>query len=101
MTTGLLAVCEGNIVINTSTVTGVLRDFMILSSESSGTLSYPDLAGRTIYTASARGLAGQASAYSPRTLSISVSYSSGFPVVTYSPTGSGTATLLNLYIIVE
>lgn len=101
MTYGLYCVCEGNLVIDTTTVTGVLRDFRILSSESSGTLSYPDLAGRTIYVASTRGLAGQASAYSPRTLNVSISYSAGYPIVTYSPSGSGTSTLLNLYIIVE
>ena len=101
MSYGLVCVCEGNLVINTSTVTGVLRDFAVLSSEATGTISYPDLAGRTIYAATTRGLAGQASAYSSRALRVTVSYSSGFPVVSYSPTGVGTAILVNLYVIVE
>jgi hypothetical protein len=101
MSTGLVCVCEGNLVINTSTVTGVLRDFAVLSSESSGSLSYPDLAGRRIYAATSRGIAGQASAFSTRTLTINVSYGAGFPVITYSPAGSGLSTLVNLYVIVE
>jgi hypothetical protein len=101
MSTGLFCLCEGNLVINTSTVTGVLRDFLVLSSESSGSISYPDMAGRTIYAATTRGLAGQASAFSPRTLSVTTTYNLGYPVVTYSPTGSGAAVLINLYVIVE
>jgi hypothetical protein len=101
MSYGLVCVCEGNLVINTSTVTGVLLDFVILSSEVSGSISYPSMAGRKIYASTTRGIAGQASAYSPRTLSITISYGSGFPVLTYSPTGSGAAILVNLYVIVE
>jgi hypothetical protein len=101
MSYGLVCVCKDNLVINTSTVTGVLRDFFVLSSEVSGSIPYPDLAGRTVYAATARGLSGSGSAFRTRTLSVTVSYGLGYPVVAYSPTGSGPGTLVNLYVIVE
>lgn len=101
MTYGLKAVCVNNLLINTSTITGVLRQALQLSTASSGTLSYPDLAGRTIYVTYVRNLVGSGSAFVNRSLNFSIDYSSGYPVVTYTPIGSGSNVTLNVYVLIK
>lgn len=101
MSEGLYCVCDGGLIIDTSTITGVLRAAVTLSTANSGSLSYPDLAGRTIFVTSARSLIGIGSAYSNRHLSFSISYALGYPVVNYTPIGSDADLLLYVFVLVR
>lgn len=101
MSTGLYCLCENNMVIDTSTITGVLQDALQISTANSGTLSYPSLAGRTIFVQTVRNLLAIGSAYANRALQFNVSYASGYPVVTYSPIGSGSNYIMTVYILVK
>lgn len=101
MSYGLYCLCSDGTVIDTSTITGVLQAALTLSTASSGVLSYPSLAGRTIFVTSIRSLIGIGAAYNNRNLNFSISYSSGYPVVSYSPVGSGTDYNLNVFILVK
>lgn len=101
MSYGLYCLCANNLVVDTTTITGVLQAAVSISTASSGTLSYPSLAGRTIFVQGVRTLSGTGSAYSNRSLNFSISYSSGYPVVTYSPVGSGTDYPMNVFILVR
>lgn len=101
MTYGLYCLCENNMVIDTSTITGVLQDALQISTASSGTLSYPSLAGRTIFVQTIRNLVGLGAAYANRALQFNISYTLGYPVVTYSPIGSGTDYIMTVYILVK
>jgi hypothetical protein len=101
MTYGLYCLCSNNTVIDTTTITGVLQDALTLSTSSSGSLSYPLLTNRTIYIATIRSLIGIASAYSSKTLSFSIDYSPGYPIVNYSPIGAGNDYSLNVFVLVK
>ena len=101
MSSGLYCLCEGGLVIDTSTITGVLQQALTISTANSGTLSYPSLAGRTVFVATTRSLVGSGIAFSNRNLSFNIDYSSGYPVITYSPIGSGTNLDLNVYVLVK
>lgn len=101
MSYGLYCLCDSGLVIDTTTITGVLRSATILSSSSSGTLSYPDLAGRTIDVGMSRSMSATGAAFSNKSLGFSISYSSGYPQVSYFPIGSGSDINILLYVIVR
>ena len=100
MTYGLYCLCNNGLVIDTPSNTGVVQQALTIYTSSSGTLSYPSLAGRTIFIQSIRALS-KGSAFSNRSLSFNISYSSGYPIVTYSPIGSGVDFWLNVFILVK
>lgn len=101
MTYGLYCLCDNGLVIDTSTITGVLQSALQLSTGSTGSLSYPSLAGREVFVQYVRNLSGTGTAYSNRGLSFSISYGAGYPVISYSPIGSGADYSMNVYVLVK
>lgn len=101
MSFGLYCLCENGKVIDTSTITGVLQAALVLSTGASGTLSYPSLAGRTVFVFSIRNLTAAGSAYRNRSLRFDVSYLNGYPEISYSPIGSGADYLMNVFVLVK
>lgn len=101
MTQGLYCLCENGMVINTSTTTGVLRAALTIATANSGTLSYPDLAGRTVFVQQVRGSSTLGGNYSSRALNFTINYGAGYPVISYSPTGTaGEHYFMHVYILV-
>jgi len=101
MSIGLYCVCENNMIIDTSTITGVLQDALQISTANSGSLSYPSLAGRTIFVQAVRNLSDIGSAYSNRGLQFNINYSLGYPEITYVPVGSGNNYMMTVYVLVK
>lgn len=101
MSFGIYCLCEGGLVIDTSTITGVLQQALQISTASSGILSYPSLAGRTIFIQYVRNLTGAGTAYQNRALNFIIDYSAGYPIVNYSPVGSGSDYNMNVYVLVR
>lgn len=101
MSYGLYAICANGMVVDTGTITGVLQEALSLSTGSSGTLSYPSLAGRTIFVQTTRAVTASGGVYNNRGLRFDISYAAGYPVVTYSPVGSGGDYMMNVYVLVK
>lgn len=101
MSYGLYALCENGMVIDTTTITGVLQEALSLSTASSGTLSYPSLAGRTMFIQTTRAVTASGGIFNNRGLRFDISYSAGYPIITYSPVGSGADYLMNVFVMVK
>lgn len=101
MTYGLYCLCANGMVVDTTTITGVLQEALSLSTGSSGTLSYPSLAGRTIFIQTTRAVTASGGIFNNRSLRFDISYTAGYPIVTYSPVGSGGNYMLNVYVMVK
>lgn len=94
MTYGIKVVTTAGQVIDTSIIPGTLYDIFTVAGSASGSKSYPELQGFEIY-ASVQKFVAQPNAIT----STSISYSLGYPVLSWFPSGSS-ATAASSTIIV-
>jgi hypothetical protein len=83
MSYGIKVVTNSGQVIDTSVIPGTIYDIFVVGGSSSGSRSYPELQGFTIY-ASIQKFAAQPNAIT----NTSISYSPGYPVLSWFPSGS-------------
>ena len=83
MSFGLLLITTPGQVINTSIIPGTVYDTLVVGGGATGSKAYPELAGFTIFASVQKYLA------QPNALTAtSVSYSAGYPVLNWFPSGS-------------
>jgi hypothetical protein len=86
MSFGCKIVLNNGRVIDSTKLTGLIHDVFVVSGSSSGSKSYPELAGFIVYSAVQKFFA------TPNGIIFAtVSYSLGYPTVNWAPTGSGSA----------
>jgi hypothetical protein len=83
MSYGIKVVTDSGQVIDSSIIPGTLYDIFVVGGADTGSKSYPELQGFTIY-ASVQKFAAQPNAIT----NTSVTYPSGYPVLNWFPSGS-------------
>lgn len=95
MSYGIVITTDYGQTISTTSLCGLVHDAFVVAGNATGSKSYPELAGFTIYAAI------QKYASQPNALvETSVSYSSGYPVLSWFPSGSGMSPANAMIIVV-
>ena len=95
MSFGLQVTNDYGQVIDTSKFTCTVYEIFTVSGGSSGTRSYPNLAGFTIFAGIEK--------YSPDPAlqsGVSIAYGAGYPVLSWSPIGNGAGAGTNTIVVV-
>jgi hypothetical protein len=84
MSYGFKVVLDNGRIIDSSKLTGMIHDIFVVSGGETGSKSYPELTGYEIYATSQKFSATPAGI-----VQVLVSYSGELPIVSWSPTNSG------------